>query len=850
MANKKNQRSKKQNKASSANRSANVTNQRQDDAMRIAGIAVFAFSVIFFCLAVITGDGVWSVLHNVYVGIFGMFAACVFPLISIVVMLFYSFNKSTPSRLAVKSVETVIMVLLIASFVHILEHSTGEDFATVIKESYEAAPSSFNGGFIGAVIGWLLLSMGKAPAIVITVVLFLVDFMLLTGITVLQFFSGAAKPAKETYKKVAPVISEKIERRKMNKNTIDVPLDDAPPQEEESGKGRKKVKKEVFDPGEETSVPKDIIDEINEATERNRRMREDEKKKSSQKPKTIDEIVKDASDSTQNSEKHADKADKFEVSKESMESAVNDYKLPSVELLNKGVKNSTKDISGELKKNAQMLIETLHSFNVDATITDISCGPTVTRYELKPAAGIRISKITNLSDDIALNLAATHVRIEAPIPGKAAVGIEVPNVIKNMVTMRELIDTPEFYEQKSKLSAGLGKDIAGKCVYCDLAKMPHLLVAGTTGSGKSVCMNSIITSILYRAKPDEVKFLMIDPKQVEFSKYAGIPHLLVPVVTDPRKAAGALGWAVSEMLQRYQRLSQVGVRDIEGYNKYVKKHEDMDPMPKICIFIDEFADLMMAAPKEVEDSVCRLAQMARAVGMHLVIATQRPSVDVITGLIKANISSRIALTVSSQIDSRTILDSAGAEKLLGHGDMLYSPIGASKPIRVQGCFISDEEVEELCDFVKNQGESQYDDEIAKEIEAKAVQDKKSSPFEDDGDGEQLDALFEKAVDVVLETGTASTSFLQRKLSVGYARGAKIMDQLQEKGIIGPANGSKPREILINRQQWIEMQANSSNTPFTAENTHQITFDEADTAESAESESPTFKIVEKYDEEEE
>ena len=847
MANKKNQRSKKQNKASSAARSANVTNQRQDDAVRIAGIAVFAFSVIFFCLAVITGDGVWSVLHNVYVGIFGMFAACVFPLISIVVMLFYSFNKSTPSRLAVKSVETVIMVLLIASFVHILEHSTGEDFATVIKESYEAAPSSFNGGFIGAVIGWLLLSMGKAPAIVITVVLFLVDFMLLTGITVLQFFSGAAKPAKETYKKVAPVISEKIERRKMNKNTIDVPLDDAPPQEKESGKGRKKVKKEVFDPGEGTSVPKDIIDEINEATERNRRMREDEKKKSSQKPKTIDEIVKDASDSTQNSEKHADK---FEVSKESMESAVNDYKLPSVDLLNKGVKKSTKDISGELKKNAQMLIETLHSFNVDATITDISCGPTVTRYELKPAAGIRISKITNLSDDIALNLAATHVRIEAPIPGKAAVGIEVPNVIKNMVTMRELIDTPEFYEQKSKLSAGLGKDIAGKCVYCDLAKMPHLLVAGTTGSGKSVCMNSIITSILYRAKPDEVKFLMIDPKQVEFSKYAGIPHLLVPVVTDPRKAAGALGWAVSEMLQRYQRLSQVGVRDIEGYNKYVKKHEDMEPMPKICIFIDEFADLMMAAPKEVEDSVCRLAQMARAVGMHLVIATQRPSVDVITGLIKANISSRIALTVSSQIDSRTILDSAGAEKLLGHGDMLYSPIGASKPIRVQGCFISDEEVEELCDFVKNQGESQYDDEIAKEIEAKAVQDKKSSPFEDDGDGEQLDALFEKAVDVVLETGTASTSFLQRKLSVGYARGAKIMDQLQEKGIIGPANGSKPREILINRQQWIEMQANSSNTPFTAENTHQITFDEADTAESAESESPTFKIVEKYDEEEE
>lgn len=847
MANKKTQTKSKQNKPAkktAAQKQAQVqVNQKQEDAMRIAGIAVFAFSVIFFCIAVISGAGVWNVLHNVYVGIFGVFAACVFPLISIVVMLFYSFNKSNPSRLIAKSIETIIMVLLIAAFVHVVSHSTGEVFKDVIIESYHAAPFTFNGGFIGAVLGWLLLSMGKAPAIVVSIVLFLVDFMLLTGITVIQFFSGAAKPATETYKKVAPVISEHIEKRRMNKNNIDVPLDELPPSEEEKPKRRKKAKKEVFDPEEEeTSVPKDIIDEINETTERNRRERE--KKNSPKKAKSIDEIVKVASEE----KKAEDKPAEFKVSKEAMESSVNDYKLPTVDLLKEGVKKSTKDISGELKENAQMLIETLHSFNVDATITDISRGPTVTRYELKPAAGIRISKITNLADDIALNLAATHVRIEAPIPGKAAVGIEVPNTIKNSVSMRELIDTPEFYEQNSKLSAGLGKDIAGKCVYCDISKMPHLLVAGTTGSGKSVCMNSIITSILYRAKPDEVKFLMIDPKQVEFSKYAGIPHLLVPVVTDPRKAAGALGWAVSEMLQRYQRLSQIGVRDIEGYNKYVKKHEDMELMPKICIFIDEFADLMMAAPKEVEDSVCRLAQMARAVGMHLVIATQRPSVDVITGLIKANISSRIALTVSSQIDSRTILDAAGAEKLLGHGDMLYSPIGASKPIRVQGCFISDDEVEELCDFVKNQGESQYDESIAKEIEAKAVQDKKSSPFEDDGDAEQLDVLFDKAVDVVLETGTASTSFLQRKLSVGYARGAKIIDQLQEKGIIGPANGSKPREILITRQQWLEMQAYSANGEFTADNTEQMSFDETPPV-NEEADTPSFEIVEKYSDDE-
>lgn len=829
MANKNTKTKSKQN--SSAKKTGNAkntkavqqTNQKQEDRMRIAGIIVFAFSVIFFFLAVISGDGVWLAVHNAYVGVFGVFAACVFPLISIVVMIFYSFNNSQPAKLIAKSIETVIMVLLIATFVHIVRSQTGEDFKQVIVNCYKDAPTTFNGGFIGAVLGWLLLSMGKAPAIIVSIVLFIVDFMLLTGITVIQFFTGAAKPATETYKKVAPVISEQIQKRRMSKEAIDVPLDIDPPADEKDSKPkRRKAKKEVFTPEEETtSVPKDIIDEINETTARNRMERE--QKKAAKKEKSIDEIVKDASEEKKAPEKPVEE---FRVSKESMESSVNEYKLPSVDLLQKGVKKSTKDISGELKENAEMLINTLHSFNVDATITDISRGPTVTRYELKPAAGIRISKITNLADDIALNLAATHVRIEAPIPGKAAVGIEVPNTIKNSVSMRELIDTPEFYEQSSKLSAGLGKDIAGKCVYCDISKMPHLLVAGTTGSGKSVCMNSIITSILYRAKPDEVKFLMIDPKQVEFSKYAGIPHLLVPVVTDPRKAAGALGWAVSEMLQRYQRLSQVGVRDIEGYNKYVEKHEDMELMPKICIFIDEFADLMMAAPKEVEDSVCRLAQMARAVGMHLVIATQRPSVDVITGLIKANISSRIALTVSSQIDSRTILDASGAEKLLGHGDMLYSPIGASKPVRVQGCFISDEEVESLCDFVKNQGESQYDENIAKEIEAKAVQDKKSSPFEDDGDGEQLDVLFEKAVDVVLETGTASTSFLQRKLSVGYARGAKIMDQLQDKGIIGPANGSKPREIIITRQQWLEMQAYAANGEFTADNTEQMSFEQA------------------------
>lgn len=823
MATKKTNKKTKQNTSKKTSSNRRKTADRAD-AIRVSEIATVAVSVILFCLAIVSGNGVWNVLHNVYVGIFGMFAAIVLPLLTIVVTVIFSAKGDDAYGYTAKIVEAFVMVFILATFIHVVKNSTGDAFKETIINSYKSASFEFNGGFIGAVLGWLLLTLGKAPAVIISVVLFIVDLLLMTGLTIFQFVAGAAKPAKVTYEKVAPAIEEQIERRRMNKENIDVPLDTQPPEEEDK-KPKSRKKKAASSDEEMTKVPKEIIDEINRENSNIEMLKNATNRKEEKKPKSIDEIVKDASEDKPN-EKKADKSKDFTVSKEAMESGINDYKLPSVELLSLPKKKSTADISGELKENAQRLIETLRSFNVNATITDISRGPTVTRYELKPAAGVRISKITNLADDIALNLAATHVRIEAPIPGKAAVGIEVPNTVKNTVSMRELIDTPEFYEQRSLLSAGIGKDIAGNCVYCDIAKMPHLLVAGTTGSGKSVCMNSIITSILYRAKPDEVKFLMIDPKQVEFSKYANIPHLLVPVVTDPRKAAGALGWAVSEMLQRYQKLSQVGVRDIEGYNKYVQKHEDMESMPKICIFIDEFADLMMAAPKEVEDSVCRLAQMARAVGMHLVIATQRPSVDVITGLIKANISSRIALTVSSQIDSRTILDAAGAEKLLGHGDMLYNPIGASKPLRVQGCFISDEEVEALCDFVKNQGESQYDEEIAKEIEAKAVQDKKSSPFEDDGDAEQLDVLFDKAVDIVLETGTASTSFLQRKLSVGYARGAKIIDQLEEKGIIGPANGSKGREILINRQQWLEMQAYSSNkVPFTSENTEQMSFDE-------------------------
>lgn len=818
---------KKSNNKSKKNTAASRQNA---DINRVTGVLLFSLSLLFFFIAVIKGQGAWLFVHNVYVGLFGMFAACVFPLLTMVITVLYSLKEQDTKLLLAKGAESVVMVLLISSCIHIFQNQPGDVFSQCVTESYNSASESFNGGLFGAVIGWLLLTLGKAPAVIVNILLIFVDFMFLSGITIIQFLKGAAKPAKATYDKVQPVIEEKIEQRKRSKASIDVPLDEVAPGEEKQDKKQKSKRKSDETPQLQEAVEtQKIIDEINAANAKNKAERE------SKKAKTIDEIVEKASE--ESSDNDADK-EKFEVTKEQMKASVEDYCIPPVSLLNLGKHASTKDVSGELKGNAQRLIETLHSFNVEATITDISRGPTVTRYELKPAAGIRISKITNLADDIALNLAATHVRIEAPIPGKAAVGIEIPNTVKNMVYMRELIETPEFSQQRSKLSAGLGKDIAGNCVYCDIVKMPHLLIAGTTGSGKSVCMNSIIVSILYRAKPDEVKFLMIDPKQVEFSRYAGIPHLLVPVVTDAKKASGALGWAVSEMLQRYNKFSETGVRDIDGYNKYVAKHEDMEPMPKICIFIDELADLMMAAPKEVEDSICRLAQMARAAGMHLVIATQRPSVDVITGLIKANISSRIALTVSSQVDSRTILDAGGAEKLLGNGDMLYNPIGASKPIRVQGCFIDDDEIEALCDYIKKQGESEYDENIQKEIDEKAVKDKKS-PFEGEEEEENYDPLFEKAAEVVIESGTASTSFLQRKLSVGYARGAKIIDQLQDYGVIGPSEGSKPRKVLMNMHMWLEKRAYDSGNQFTAQNTEQMSFGDTDLNENTSEVSSDF-----------
>ena len=487
------------------------------------------------------------------------------------------------------------------------------------------------------------------------------------------------------------------------------------------------------------------------------------------------------------------------------------YTLPPVNLLNPVQKKLTQaDIDNEIDRNSRKLVEALQSFGVQTKLVGVSRGPSVTRYELQPAPGVKISKITGLQDDIALNLASAGVRIEAPIPNKSAVGIEVPNKARDTVFFRELVDTTEFKKSfDKKLETVLGKDISGAMVTCNIAKMPHLLIAGTTGSGKSVCVNSIIMSILMKSTPQDVRLIMVDPKKVEFMMYNGIPHLLIPVVTDPKKAAGALAWAVNEMLNRYKQFSDNNVRDFTGFNELAKDHDSgLMKMSHIVIFIDELADLMMASPKDVEDSIVRLAQMARAAGMHLVIATQRPTVNVVTGLIKANIPSRIALMVASQTDSRVILDVSGAEKLLGNGDMLYMPVGLPKPVRVQGCFVSDKEVERVVEFIKQTFQAEYDELVMEEVERQtemvaSAQDGKSSGNSESGDIDTSDERLEEAIDFVVESGTCSTSSLQRRLKLGYGRAARLVDIMEEMGIVGPLEGSKPRQVLMTKQEWAE-----------------------------------------------
>ena len=477
------------------------------------------------------------------------------------------------------------------------------------------------------------------------------------------------------------------------------------------------------------------------------------------------------------------------------------YKKPSISLL-KSVRNTTNpaQVNAELKSKAALLENTLQNFKVDAKVVEVTQGPAVTRYEIQPNTGVKVNSVKALADDIALNLRAKSIRIEAPIPGKAAVGIEVENEKINMVTLREIIDSDEFKQAKSKISFAVGRDISGKSIVADLKSMPHLLIAGSTGSGKSVCINSIITSILYKANPDEVKLVLVDPKVVELGNYNGIPHLLIPVVTEPTKAAAALNWAVAEMTDRYKKFAETGVRDLEGYNNYLKaEDENAETMPQVVIIIDELADLMMAAPSQVEDSICRLAQMARAAGMHLIVATQRPSVDIITGVIKANIPSRIAFAVSSQFDSRTILDMSGAEKLVGKGDMLFNPLGLGKPVRVQGCFVSDEEVHSIIEFVKSQAEDvEYAGEVIESIEKGNVSTSKA---------DDVDELLEEAIECVVSAGQASVSMLQRRFRIGYNRAARIVDEMEARGIVSAQDGARPRQVLLTEEELNEMKEN-------------------------------------------
>ena len=501
------------------------------------------------------------------------------------------------------------------------------------------------------------------------------------------------------------------------------------------------------------------------------------------------------------------------------EPAKPEYQFPPVDLLKAG-SGQAHDGTEEMRQNAERLSDTLQSFGIEAHIINVTRGPSVTRYELELQRGVKLSKVTNLADDIALALGASGVRIAA-IPDKiSVVGIEVPNRIVSVVMAREVIDSPEFAKHKSKVSFAVGKDIGGNRIIGDIGKLPHLLIAGTTGSGKSVCMNSLIISLLYKAKPEEVKLIMIDPKMVELGIYNGIPHLLIPVVTDPKKAAGSLQWAVTEMMRRYRMMADAGVRDLESYNKQARMSADdeFEPMPQIVVVIDELADLMLVAAKEVEESICRIAQMGRASGIHLVIATQRPSADVITGLMKANIPSRIAFAVASAMESRIILDTAGAEKLVGKGDMLYAPLGQGKPKRVQGCFITDNEVQDVVTFIKDSSEAEYSDSVMAEIDKKAAESGKSGSGSSGSTAAETessdgDEMLPAAVDVILETGQASVSMLQRRLKLGYARAARIMDEMEERGIVGPFEGSKPRQLLITREQW---QAIKDGAPISSE----------------------------------
>ncbi len=722
----------------------------------------------------------------------------------------YLFSKLVQYGIFLSCIATVLSVFQISKG----NININNDFSQMVKDGYYLGEKDVGGGALGTMVAGPLIGMlGEFGTIILCVGVAVLLLVFMFGIRPAEMISTIMENAHENREERK---QEKREARLARKQEID-----------EEAEQRKETKKErrLREKEEQRRQAEELAEQI--TINLNNEPIEDKKKLKSYNhdgDNLIPFNIKKGKNKEESKQSNPDVIDAnlFKTEQETKEEKVKEvlqlehtmtvedehYEFPPIQLLSENDKKVNKGSKKAVTDTATKLQKTLYSFGVSAKVENVSVGPAITRYELKPAEGVRVSKIANLADDIALSLAAETIRIEAPIPGKQAVGIEVPNVENEIVHFREIIDTDTFRNHKSKLAFALGKDVAGKEIVSDISKMPHVMIAGATGSGKSVCINTLIGSIIYKAKPSEVKLVMIDPKVVELSVYNGIPHLLIPVVTDPKKAAGALAWAVQEMENRYAMFASKGVRDLKGYNEEVEKEEGAGKLPHIVIIIDELADLMMVAKNDVEDAICRLAQKARAAGMHLVIATQRPSVDVITGLIKANIPSRIAFAVSSQVDSRTILDMVGAEKLLGKGDMLFYPAGSSKPTRIQGAFISDKEVEKIVDFVKDTSNATYNDEIIKQIENVGSTDKEIAQQEDDDDN--TDPFLMEAIEVVVETGQASTSFIQRRFKVGYARAGRIIDQMEERGIISGFQGSKPREVLMSKERWEELKMSTAN----------------------------------------
>ena len=808
---------------------------------------VFVIGLLLLIVTLFAGqDGtVWSKIHTFYLALFGL-SGCFLPAAVLFLGVVNVLNRHKNVYL-IKLLEVFGLIAVVCSLLHVnkVVPSFDEGFVENLRFVYRGImnyelSALTTGGVIGALFGGALYQMGKSVVLAnIILVLLLAALLMLTfGLTLFKLFSGIEKPVKKAGEYTGQMLenartdlerrrqetAQDRARRESNAGAQAVKVvDDFYAQ---SGQKKKKTDSVPEKPTDADNAQPGAVPDLKSLFDRVDRRYNGPKKQPGDDTAAGDEPSLNLFDQANGEPGKEPETEKVEPLSEEEARELNEelegglekkppreYVKPPLDCLKTPVATDKNYDIDELRANGERLIEALRSFNVSATIVDVVPGPTVTRYELSPAPGVKISKFVGLADDLALHMAApAGLRIEAPIPNKAAIGIEIPNRNKTTVYFREIIDNEDFRGAKSKLNAALGKNISGDVIFSDIAKMPHLLVAGTTGSGKSVCMNTMIVSLLFNAGPDEVKLLLIDPKQVEFGVYNGIPHLLVPVVSDPRKASGALGWAVTEMLSRYKTLNANGVRDIASYNSLCEGNDELEKMPQIVIFIDELADLMAAAPAEVEDSIQRVAQMGRAAGMHLVIATQRPSVDVITGVIKANIPSRIAMTVKSQVDSRTMIDQAGAEKLMGYGDMLYYPVGVPKPIRVQGAYLSLPEIENVVNFLKANGESEYDDEVQKEIERQAAADKKKGAAEDNSSGglDKSDDLLMRAIELFVSAPEkASISALQRHLGLGFAKAGRLMDTLEEKGIVGPTEGSKPRKVLITKAQWHEMCAMSS-----------------------------------------